>query len=96
MRDSPRANPSAGWLASKLGVFRDLRQALGNVVDAQELSKTLGSYVNRVGYLRKSAKGRKRVDLTGAWVGAVSSAEARFARVRRDWVEGARRVRRYS
>jgi sRNA-binding protein len=53
---------------------------VGLVVDAQELSKVLGSYVTSVGYLRKCCEGRKRVDLTGAWVGEVSAEEARFAR----------------
>jgi sRNA-binding protein len=78
----------------KVGIFRDLMLALDGSVNEFALSTALAAYCGTLGYLKRCREGRKRVGLDGAWVGSVSAAEAKFARIARDRLEDAAALRR--
>ena len=68
----------------KVGVYHELLEALGDSVGEFALSAALGSYCNSIGYLKRCRQGRVRIGLGGEPAGAVSAAEAKFARKARD------------
>jgi len=78
----------------KVGVYHELLEALGDSVGEFALSAALGSYCNSIGYLKRCRQGRVRIGLDGEPAGAVSAAEAKFARLARDRIEDAKRIRR--
>jgi sRNA-binding protein len=78
----------------KVGIFRDLKGFFGDSVTDDALVAALKSYCNSLGYLKRCRAGKARLALDGKPTGAVSADEARFARLRRDWLEDAKRRRR--
>src|SRR5262245_33566 len=78
----------------RVGVYHELLEAFGDCVGEFALSAALGSYCNSIGYLKRCRRGRVRIGLGGEPAGAVSAAEAKFARKARHRIKDAKRIRR--
>jgi ProP effector len=70
-------------LPLKVGIFHDLKAALGGKVSPDQLSRTLGTYCSAPDYQRRLKDGAARIDLDGQRAGTVTPSEAMWARAGR-------------
>ena len=87
-------------LPLKVGIFHDLKAALGGKVSPDHLSRALGTYCSAPDYQRLLKDGAARIALDGQRAGTVTPSEAMWARAggagRRDKYERAPAVKRSS
>ena len=87
-------------LPLKVGIFHDLKAALGGKVSPDHLSRALGTYCSAPDYQRRLKDGAARIALDGQRAGTVTPSEAMWARAggagRRDKYERAPAVKRSS
>jgi ProP effector len=68
----------------KVGIFHDLKAALGDAITQERLSRALACYCAAPSYQRRLMKdGAPRIDLDGQRAGTVTATEAMWARVNR-------------
>jgi ProP effector len=70
-------------LPLKVGIFHDLKAALGGKVSPDQLSRALGTYCSAPDYQRHLKDGAARIDLDGQRAGTVTRSEAMWARAGR-------------
>jgi sRNA-binding protein len=70
-------------LPLKVGIFHDLKAALGGKVSQDQLSRALGTYCSAPNYQRRLKDGAARIDLDGQRAGTVTPSEAMWARAGR-------------
>src|SRR5262249_4359967 len=70
-------------LPLKVGMFHDLKAALGGKVLPDQLSRALGTYCSAPDYQRRLKDGAARLDLDGQRAGTVTPSEAMWARAGR-------------
>jgi sRNA-binding protein len=63
-------------LPLKVGIFHDLKAALGGKVSPDQLSRALGTYCSAPDYQRRLKDGAARLDLDGQRAGTVTPSEA--------------------
>jgi sRNA-binding protein len=87
-------------LPLKVGIFHDLKAALGGKVSPDHLSRALGTYCSAPDYQRRLKDGAARIALDGQRAGTVTPSEAMWARAGgaggRDKYERAPAVKRSS
>jgi sRNA-binding protein len=71
----------------RVGIFRDLREALCDTFTVMQLSAALRKYTGSSAYLKKCKEGTPRVGLDGTPDGKVSVEHARRAKAMRNWLE---------
>ena len=67
-------------LPLKVGIFHDLKAALGGKVSPDQLGHALGTYCSAPDYQRRLKDGAARLDLDGQRAGTVTPSEAMWAR----------------
>ena len=70
-------------LPLKVGIFHDLKAALGGKVSPDQLSRALATYCSAPDYQRRLKDGAARIDLDGQRAGTVTPSEAMWARAGR-------------
>ena len=70
-------------LPLKVGIFHDLKAALGGKVSPDQVSRALGTYCSAPDYQRHLKDGAARIDLDGQRAGTVTPSEAMWARAGR-------------
>src|SRR5262249_62314408 len=70
-------------LPLKVGIFHDLKAALGGKVSPDHLSRALRTYCSAPDYQRHLKDGAARIDLDGQRAGTVTPSEAKWARASR-------------
>ena len=70
-------------LPLKVGIFHDLKAALGGKVSPDQVSRALGTYCSAPDYQRRLKDGAARIDLDGQRAGTVTPSEAMWARAGR-------------
>ena len=70
-------------LPLKVGIFHDLKAALGGKVSSDHLSRALGTYCSAPDYQRRLKDGAARIDLDGQRAGTITPSEAMWARAGR-------------
>jgi ProP effector len=66
----------------KIGIHADVLTALGDAVQARDLSFALRAYTSNVGYLRALSAGASRIDLHGKPAGTVTAEDEVVAKTR--------------